>query len=129
MEKGKIPVAVVSFDLNPTKPGKTYRYRSPFYDLTRGDIVIVNNKNGIELARVVDVDWVSPGPVVADENCVIRYFDPKRLLRESMELQAETHAIAAQQKQQDRQRKEEIENTIRELQKEILELVKELDEL
>ena len=129
IEKGKIPMAVVSFDLENNKPGKVYRYRSPFYDLSKGDVVIVNNKNGIELARVVSVDWVSPGPVAMEKSCVISYCNPERLLRESLELQVESHAIAVRQKQHDQQRKEEIESTIRELQKEILKLIKELDTL
>ena len=133
IEKGKIPVAIVSFDLKPTKPGKTYQYRSPYHDLTAGDIVVVNNENGIALARVVDITWVFPGPVVADNTCVIAYIDTARHLTEAMQTQALTHAEACKElqqiKQQNKQRKEEIEMTIRELQKEILKLVKELDTL
>ena len=129
IEKGKIPMATVSFDLEKGKPGKVYRYRSPFYDLQAGDIVVVNNKNGLALARVTDVDWVFPGPIVAEDTCILTYLNIERLLKDSLESQKEAYEEAVRYADRSQQRKKEIEATVRELQEEIIELIKELDRL
>lgn len=137
IKKGKVPVAVVSFNLKNPEEGPFARLRSPFHNLEVGDLVVVNTReiiqlNGanVALAHVTNVDWIDPPPNKASSAaCVLSYLEPANLLKESMLLQASTHADAIQYKKNTKQRKEEIENTVRELQKEILKLVKELDTL
>lgn len=137
IKKGKVPVAVVSFNLKNPEEGPFARLRSPFHNLDVGDLVVVNtrdiiqlNGSNIALAHVQEVDWSEPHPnKVSSAACVLSYLDPASLLKESMLLQASVHTDAVQYKKNTKQRKEEIENTVRELQKEILKLVKELDTL
>ena len=137
IEKGKIPMATVSFNLKHPEEGPFARFRTPFYDLAIGDIVVVNKtyftepgKQALALARVTGIDWIEP-PVnlTYSHTCILTYLNIERLLKDSIESQKEAYEEAVHYPARAQQRKKEIEDTVRELQKEILELVKELDTL
>ena len=137
LEKGKIPMATVSFDLrNPTE-GPFARVRSPFYDLEIGDTVVVNRaaytepeKQALALACVTEVDWIEPPQNHPyNPSCILTYLNRKRLLEDSIVSQKEIYEDALLHNGRRSQRKQEIENTIQELQKEILKLIKEMETL
>ena len=137
MEKGKIPVATVSFDLKNPEKGPFARLRTPFYDQETGDIVVVNRVSYREpgkqtpvLACVTGVDWIEPPQNhPCNPSCILTYLNVKQLLKDSMESQKEAYEEAVRHNKRRSRRKQELETTVRELQKEILKLVEELNKL
>ena len=133
IEKGKIPVAVISFDLKHPEEGPFARLRSPFHNLEAGDLVVVSDGSLNPVPRIAvvrQVDWIKP-PYNSFHSpaCILTYLNVKALLKDSMESQKEAYEEAVRHNSRRSRRKEEIEKTIRELQKEILKLVEELDTL
>ena len=137
IEKGKIPMATVSFNLKHPEEGPFARFRTPFYDLAIGDIVVVNRaacaepgKQALAFARVTGVDWIKPPyNYFYSPDCILTYLNIERLLKDSIESQKEAYEEAVRYADRSQQRKKEIEATVRELQEEIIELIKELDRL
>ena len=130
---GKIPVAIVSFDLKNPEKGPFATLRSPFHNLEAGDLVAVSDGSLNPIPRIAivrQVDWITP-PYNSFHSpaCILTYLDVKALLKDSMESQKEAYEEAVRHNKRRSRRKQEIESTIRELQKEILKLVEELDKL
>ena len=133
IEKGKIPVVVVSFNLRNPEEGPFASLRTPFYDQEVGDFVVVSDGNPNPIPRIAivqQVDWRKP-PYNSFHSpaCILTYLNVKQLLKDSMESQKEAYEEAVQYTNRKRQRKEEIEATLRELRKEIFKLGRELDTL
>ena len=98
IEKGKIPVAIVSFDLKHPEEGPFARLRSPFYDLEAGDFVVVSDGSHNPIPRIAvvrQVEWITP-PYNSFHSpaCILTYLNVKALLEDSMESQKDAYEEA-----------------------------------